>query len=327
MKTAVYAPNWVGDAVMAFPFISDIFVETGAPVTIICKSWVAPVFEHHPMVSEIISFGIEDMSGTINLRKSGKKLKPLEIESIYLLSDSFRSAFLAWHSGAKNRIGFKAQGRSFLLTESKPKPNHTEHRSERYRYLGSGTSGGGSGSKGISLSESEKVWSANELDKLGISSAIGLCPFSVAESRTFPNELILDICRSIQKPLLIFGGENDREKAAALLNQLDGKDVKSICGEYNLRKSIALLSRCSGVIASDSGLGHIAANLGLPTVSVFGAGKKEETRPLGGKTAVLDAEVSCSPCLKNDCENRENPLDCLKQISTEEILSALDSLQ
>lgn len=326
MKTAVYAPNWVGDAVMAFPFISDICAETGAPVTIICKSWVAPVFENHPDISEIVSFSSEDLSGPFNIRKSGKRLKDQNIDSIYLLSDSFRSALLAWKSGAKNRIGYKSQGRSFLLTDAKRQPDQSHHRSERYRYLGNGNSGKKSENAGIALAESEMQWSANELQKLGMPSAIGLCPFSVAESRTFPNELILDICRSIQKPLLIFGGENDREKAAALLNQLDGKDVKSICGEYDLRKSIAILSQCSGVLAADSGLGHIAANVGVPTVSVFGAGKREETKPLGERTAVLDAEVSCSPCLKNVCENREKPLDCLKQISAEKIVSALKSL-
>ena len=37
----------------------------------------------------------------------------------------------------------------------------------------------------------------------------------------------------------------------------------TVAGHYNLRESMALISMCNGAIATDSGLGHISANLGF----------------------------------------------------------------
>ncbi len=325
--TAVYAPNWLGDAVMSFPFISEICSDNDDSVTIICKSWVAPIFENHPLVSDIISFQAEDLAGPINIIKNGKQLRNRKFDLIYILSDSFRSAFLVWHSGASKRIGYQGQGRSFLLTKALHESKHVEHRSQKYVNLLGESTGNNSTSKGICISESEKEWALSELQKLGMMDAIAMCPFSVAKSRTFPPEFITEICQKFKKPILIFGSEKDLEKSENVLSGLQDSNVKSICGVYPIRKSISLLAQCSGVIATDSGLGHIAANLGVPTVSVFGSGLKEQTKPLGAKSIVLDAEVHCSPCLKNDCENLEVPLDCLKQITASQIFSALTAIQ
>jgi heptosyltransferase-2 len=267
------------------------------------------------------------MAGPINIIKNGKKLKNRKFDSIYVLSDSFRSAFLVWHSGASKRIGYQGQGRSFLLTKVIHESKQIEHRSQKYLNLLSDNAEHNSTSMGICISESEKDWALKELGKMGMMDAIGICPFSVAESRTFPTELIIEICQRVDTPILIFGSENDIEKSKSVLSHLQNSNVTSICGSYSIRKSISLLAQCSGVIATDSGLGHIAANVGVPTISVFGAGMKERTKPLGEKSIILDAEVQCSPCLKNDCENREVPLDCFKQITAEEIFSALAAIQ
>ena len=43
--------------------------------------------------------------------------------------------------------------------------------------------------------------------------------------------------------------------------------MQSLCGKYDLRKSVALISVCNYAFAADSGLGHISSILGIPTVS------------------------------------------------------------
>ena len=42
-------------------------------------------------------------------------------------------------------------------------------------------------------------------------------------------------------------------------------------------------------------------------------------------TAVIDKNVECSPCRKNDCTNIEDHLLCLKNISRSDIENAVNS--
>ena len=101
--------------------------------------------------------------------------------------------------------------------------------------------------------------------------------------------------------------------------------IRSVCGKYSFRKSIALISQCDHALAADSGLGHIAASLDIPTISFFGAGMSAMTGPIGLNTAVIDKNVECSPCRKNDCTNIEDHLLCLKNISRSDIENAVNS--
>ena len=39
--------------------------------------------------------------------------------------------------------------------------------------------------------------------------------------------------------------------------------------KYSLRESMALIKMCDYAVASDSGLGHLAAVIGIPTISFF----------------------------------------------------------
>ena len=71
-KILIYAPNWIGDAVMTVPFISQL--KQGYPdseISIICKNWVADVFSTLPEIKDIIQFNREDYK--VNYRS--KKIK------------------------------------------------------------------------------------------------------------------------------------------------------------------------------------------------------------------------------------------------------------
>ena len=115
------------------------------------------------------------------------------------------------------------------------------------------------------------------------------------------------------------GGKKDILLADEVISEFKEQSVKSLCGEMTLRESIAIISICSGAIATDSGLAHIAANLGLPTVSLFGAGDPDVTAPIGKKTDIIFQNVHCSPCKKNWCRNNDEPLLCLTEMSPERI--------
>jgi len=329
LRIGVFCPNWVGDGVMALPFFNLLRIKYPDSVILaICKSWVAPVYQHHPTIDEIVSFQQKDLSGLWATRNMGRSLSALDLDQFYLLSDSYRAAYLAKHSETPRRIGYKSQGRSPLLTHASKKPKGSIHRYEYYLNLLGERFQNYSPEEGIGihLSPDEIQWAKDELFHWDMVDAIAFSPFSVATSRTIPQRHALKILEPTTDPILIFGGKGDKIAGSTIEDASQGRKVRSIAGQYSLRQSMALIAQCKGAIAADSGLGHISANLGVPTVSLFGAADPNSTSPIGPKTSVINKHVHCSPCLKNTCHNRIEPLLCLETIQTDTVWSALDGL-
>ena len=329
MRIGVFCPNWVGDGVMALPFINQLRTDNpNAVILAICKSWVAPIFQHHSTIDEIVSFQQKDLSGLRATRNIGRSLSALDLDQFYLLSDSYRAAFLAKHSETPRRIGYKSQGRSPLITHAVKKPKGRIHRSQYYLNLLDKDFQGDTpkSGKGIHISSDESQWANDELLQLDMVDAIAFFPFSVASSRTIPQRLAMEILEKATNPILIFGGKGDQTDGVIIQDASKGINVRSVAGQYSLRESMALIAQCKGAIAVDSGLGHISANLGVPTVSLFGAGDPNNTSPIGPKTSVVNEQVHCSPCLRNACHNRNEPLLCLEKIEPDLVWSALRGL-
>lgn len=327
MRIGIYCPNWVGDAVMALPFFNRVRRQNPEAIIIaIGKSWVSAIFENHPSVNAVLGFKKQELTGLRATYETGKSLYALSLDKIYILSDSYRSAYLASKSEAEERIGFKTQGRSHYLTKGFFLPRKRIHRSEKYLSLLNDRALSVLTEPGISLTLNETSWAESEMSKMGLTNPIAFSPFSVAEARSIPLIKSLEILKYQDESILIIGSKADQERGNALI-QLVGKDnIYSACGKYSLRQSMALISQCKGAIATDSGLGHIAANLGVPTVSIFGAGDAKRTHPIGLHTAIVNENVYCSPCRRNDCTNKKDELICFLALSPRKIWTAFNQL-
>lgn len=313
---------------MSLPFMSQCANSHGEKVTVVCKSWVAPVFENHPDIENIIQFEDRDLRGRKAL-SAGDELQQHNFDRFYLLSDSLRCAVMAKRSETSEVSGFYSPGRSFFLTRIVDPPTTPIHRSEKYlQLLESGADFPMTGkikNPEIVLSEDELTSGIDSLSAHGFHESVAFFPFSAAGSRSLPEELALEIIERIDRQVLIFGGQSDKRDAGKLIEKSrDG--VASFCGTLSLRETMTFISGCVGAVATDSGLGHISAGLGIPTVSLFGAGDPSHTRPLGMNTKVINKDVFCSPCRKNYCGNYLAPLYCLNSIKAKEVISALDRL-
>jgi ADP-heptose:LPS heptosyltransferase len=65
---------------------------------------------------------------------------------------------------------------------------------------------------------------------------------------------------------------------------------------------------------------HLAAFLGIPTISLFGSTEPILTGPLGPNHRVIRHHVACSPCFQREC-----PIDfrCMKAIGVPEVVEAV----
>ncbi len=86
--------------------------------------------------------------------------------------------------------------------------------------------------------------------------------------------------------VIVLGSTADREcgehlRAAAEL------PVANLAGDTTLLVAAACMAEAAAFVGNDSGLGHMAAALKVPTLTVFGPGQPERYRPWGPRAAVV----------------------------------------
>jgi ADP-heptose:LPS heptosyltransferase len=85
------------------------------------------------------------------------------------------------------------------------------------------------------------------------------------------------------------------------------------------------LKTSGGFIGNDSGVCHLAAFLGLPTVTVFGPSDPQRWKPVGRAVKAVWAEPDCGPCFET--EKRDGcEMECLKKITPKMVINAFFEL-
>lgn len=86
----------------------------------------------------------------------------------------------------------------------------------------------------------------------------------------------------------LVGSPQDRARCQRVAADLP-LPYMDLCGATDLLQAAAVLQQTSLFVGNDSGLGHLAAAAGTPTVTVFGPGQPERYRPWGGYSRWLTA--------------------------------------
>ena len=96
-----------------------------------------------------------------------------------------------------------------------------------------------------------------------------------------------------------------------------------VAGTLSFREVAALIARAALLVSGDTGPMHVAAAVGTPYLSLFGATPAPGRRPLAGRGTVLLHLVPCGPCDRVECANPpETFMRCLRLITTDEAADA-----
>jgi heptosyltransferase-1 len=97
----------------------------------------------------------------------------------------------------------------------------------------------------------------------------------------------------------------------------DGLENAVVLPKLNLAGVARILAAAQGCVAVDTGLGHLAAALDVPTLSLFGPTNPGLTGAYGKSQVHLAADYpACAPCLQKKCTYRPTPED-QRQVDTE----------
>jgi len=324
-KILIYSPNWIGDAVMATPMVREtrrIFPESH--LTVFARDWVSPVYRYVDGIDKIMTFSRAQRKDYSARQKLIERIQDQNFDVVLLLPDSFSTAWLMYRSGISRRIGYTGQFRSWMLTDQIPlKSGRSLHRSDKYinmlQSFEPDLNFGQSPQLELTNSEDFSVPKGWQVDKFHI----GINPFSVATSRRWPQrywQTLIDSLADDFVQFVMFGGPNDTEAAAQIVDGLKTQ-ILVLTGKTSLEESIQLISKCDLFISNDSGPMHIADAAGVPTLGFWGAGDTSETGLRSRISKNLNADVYCSPCRKNQCINKKEPLICLHSLPPEMVLA------
>lgn len=121
---------------------------------------------------------------------------------------------------------------------------------------------------------------------------VALAPTANWPPKTWPVERFAELFRVLAAGPLpgavaaVFAGPGDVERAMAapLLQALP--DAIDLVGALSLPEAAACLARCALFVGNDSGLMHLAAAAGAPTLGLFGPTDATEYAPSGQRTAI-----------------------------------------
>ena len=135
-RILVFAPNWLGDAVMAVPSVDAIRRQfPSATLAVAARTHLAALYELVPGVDEVLRLEPAGrFGGWLAGRRDARRLRDARFDLAILLPNSFRSAWIARRAGIAERWGYATDGRAKMLTRAVP-PVHGVHQVEYYQRL------------------------------------------------------------------------------------------------------------------------------------------------------------------------------------------------
>jgi len=144
-------------------------------------------------------------------------------------------------------------------------------------------------------------------------SAIAFAPEAGHPSRQWPTEYQNQLTHKLKgSPLVLIGTTRQPEFPCDLDTRAD----------LELDELLGLLKVVRLVICMDSGILHLAAAVGPPTICIFGGIDPTFRIHQNQRVVALHAKLPCCPCNKNEtCDQR---FDCIKSITVEAVLDSIE---
>ena len=118
MNIGIMLPNWIGDCVMATPALRALRRRYPQPHRLIgiMQPYVEDVLAGTPWLDDVVHFHRRSTQPRLRQASVIDQLQHRQLEALVLMTNSFSSAWLAWRSGAKQRVGYARNARAPLLT-------------------------------------------------------------------------------------------------------------------------------------------------------------------------------------------------------------------
>jgi lipopolysaccharide heptosyltransferase II len=316
----------IGDVVRGLPLAQQLHtVWPASRIAWAVEPAAAPLLDGHPALDRVIVFRRE--RGLRAFPPFLRQVRAYDADLALDLQRLFKSGLTSWYSGARLRIGFgwrnAREGNWFFNNEHideverfSPKTGHFLAFADHLGLPPAPVS------FGLGLRPDERA----RVDGL-----LGDTPerfAAVFVGSTWPSrywfpEPTAALCRALRERglgVVLVGVEADAGFASEVAARGAGA-VTNLVGRTTLRDVIGLLERAAVAVGPDSGPMHVAAAVGTPVVSLWGATSPARSMPYGCDDLVVVGEAPCVPCYRREC-----PIGrvCMESISAERVAAVVD---
>ena len=316
---------WIGDFVRGHTVVRVLKQRwPNRPVDLLTTSLCAPLVDYMPGVRSGILWDLPRSRLSV-ARQWGlaSLLRARGYRTALILPRTWKSAIAPALAGIPERIGFVGEARFGLV-------NRLRWREKSFpRFIDKNAA--------LALPDGAPLpaeWPVPQLrvppdevgrwrqaNGLGTAKAVALAPGSVGASKrwTYYGEAARLLAEQ-GLDVWVVGGPGEKAMAQEIA-AAGGARVRDLTGS-DLRNGILAMAAASVAISNDSGLMHIAAGLGTPTMGIFGPTSPYLWAPLNGLAATVqqtETQLACQPCQRTVCTMNDHR--CMRDISATEVVS------
>jgi lipopolysaccharide export system permease protein len=267
LKILFITSSPLGDAVLTTGLLDHLIkIYPKCDVTVACGPLPAPVFENVPEVREIIP--LKKQKHSRHWLELWKKVSRTRWDIVVDLRNSIVSRLIF----AKKRYIFG------------PHIDRSLHKVEQNAAV-----------MGLSPPPPPRLWLSDEqcrkAEKLVPEGGpvLGIGPTANWQGKTWPPGCFIELVAELIKPdgpmpfsrIAVFGAPGEEFQAKPVIGAFPMEMVVNLVGKTDPGTAGAALRRCAIYIGNDSGLMHMAAAAGIPTVGLFGPSYPHLYRPWG----------------------------------------------
>jgi len=301
MKVLIELPTWMGDAVMSSPAIRNLIDHLNAKdVTFI-----------GPKINIEIYSSLKETTAVFALNKNLKDLSTiLKLEKynyFFSFRSSFRSSIIKWAIRSEKKFQFSK--RKYIVG----------HQVEKYNNFINDSIGISSKPGPLDISKMKTNRPRKKKRNLGINPGA-----SYGSAKMWLTERFAEVAQNLSDDfdIFIFGGANEIEisnEIEKIFIENNISNYKNMAGKTSINELIELIAEMDVFITGDSGPMHLAAALQIPSISLFGPTKSNETSQWKNKRSlIIKKNLLCQPCMERECPLGHR--NCMTEITSKEVL-------
>ena len=266
----------IGDAVLSTGLLAHMIGSfPDARITVACGSLPAPLFAAAPRVVRVIELTKRPLAG------HWLELWARTATTVWDLVVDLRGSALAWTVPARRRKVMRRAGSG----------------THRVRALGRLFDLASPPAPTLWIGETQ-ARAADRLVPRG-GTVIGVGPTANWAAKIWPADRFVALIERLTAPggiapgarVAVFGAPDERALALPVLEALSADRRIDLVGAVDLPTAAACLARCALFVGNDSGLMHIAAAVGTPTLGLFGPSPAIQYAPWGAHCAVAETDI------------------------------------
>ena len=286
---------WIGDFVRCHSVVKLLKAQdAGRPVDIVSSKLCAPLADYMPGIGRAIVQNLpRGRIGLAQQRALAAQLREGHYSQALVMSRKWKAALAPWLAGIPLRTGFVGEVRFGLLNDVRFGERTLPRMIDQMGALAL--------PKGAPL---PTEWPLPELkvptdevarwrEQRGLAGEarpiITLSPGAVGAGKAWPAGHYGKLAQALGKDgaaIWVLGGPNESTPAAEIA-AAGGQRVRDLTGN-DLRTAILALAAADLSVTNDSGLMHVSAAIGTPTVAIFGPTSPWHWKPLNPIAAILE---------------------------------------